>query len=549
MKKWIGIVVLVLVGGAVAFVAFDRLFGAHRLESWIGRIVVGVANSYLVPDISYDEIAYAAPATVDLTKVAFTAPDGTRVIEIDAVKLTLAELPRRGKPIVVKEIVLQHGILNLIKEENGGIRGLSPLMKSKLKNEYAVEGQSKPFKLSDSLRLEKVVLDNVDIRFDNGTGRVLKLDGISIDTEITAETYHAERGWHRLDIGLNRGEALDIRLPGHLNLDTLVAAIDDGDIDLVINDETIHTLPPRLQTLLVDHKASGRFHIDVDGFIPLEHPTSGMAAIDLAIDEFDATKGDFKLPIERLDIQAGLAQGAFSVSRLTATMLDGSIEAKADIPLEDSSAHAVASWKVTQVDLAKLMAAQDPETRSKLAGLLDSEGSVQARIAELPESIDGSGALTIRKGRLLVFKFISRLAEVMNIVTTGSKSANHRADIEFRLTPAGVEIHKSEIVTDFLAARATGLINYKGMMDMEVNAGPLERIQAAIGVIGDVFAEITDRVMTYYMRGPVGDPKITVGVADIGGGNKDTQGSKTVETPPESESKEPGAATDADGSG
>lgn len=538
MKKRIAIVLGVLVLGAVGFVVADRLLGAHRLEAWIGSVVVGVANSYLVPEISYDEIAYTAPGRVDLGGVAFTAPDGTRIIEIASFSLSLAEIPRPGKPLLVERVEIRDGTVNLIQDpETGEIKGLIPLVKPGPSDEFKVEtggGKTREFRLSESLQLREIVLDNIDLRFDDGSGTPLILDDITMASAIAPEVINGQEGWYSLDITMDRGDALSMSVPGHVNLDTLVARVSEGTFRAQLNDETITSLPSALQSLLAEYDASGLLELRFNGMMPLKDPNAGLVAVNLTLEDFHLTQGDYVFPIDSLIVQAGLAEGALSVSRLSADTIGGTVSAEAQVPL--SGEPATAGWTIDALDLAQLMSAQVEDNQRKLAGVLSSSGTFEARIDALPDSIDGAGTMQVRKGRLMRIPGLAELASVMNVITTGEGKPNHRVDVEFEFAPQGVEITKSEILTGFLAARATGVIAYDTTMDLAVNAGPLERLQSALGAFGDVFGKLTDQIMTYNVRGALGNPTVTASVGKRGSPNAtDTADDTSTDDTPDDE--------------
>ena len=98
----------------------------------------------------------------------------------------------------------------------------------------------------------------------------------------------------------------------------------------------------------------------------------------------------------------------------------------------------------------------------------------------------------------------------MNVVISGNMKPNHRVDAEFNFTPGGIEVTKSEVLTGFLAARGVGMIDYRGQLDLIVNAGPLERLQSALGAVGDIFGQLTDQLASYQVRGPITKPEVTV---------------------------------------
>jgi hypothetical protein len=276
--------------------------------------------------------------------------------------------------------------------------------------------------------------------------------------------------------------------------------------------------------------------------VPLKDPLSGLVNAALTLEEFNASGGELKLPVTSLAVEVALGGGIADITSLDAELLGGTIEATASIPLKDPEAPASVQWTVTELDIEQLLTAQE-EAKSKAAGLVSSTGTASLRLGEIPGSIGGDGEVRLRKGRLLFLPGITQLANLMDVAIPGEPGKSDKADAEFSLTPEGVRVDKSEVVTSFLAARATGTVSYGALMDMEVNAGPMERLQAALGQIGDIFGKLTDQLMTYYVRGPLENPKVTTSVVGIGGGKAD------AEAKPASEGEDDPKPAEDDGGG
>src|SRR4051812_35624696 len=109
MGKKLGLMLLALVGlvlvagGVLAALAWWR---PASVQDWVGRQVVAVANAHLVPRLGYAHVEYHAPGEVVLSGVTLTAPDGTRVLDVGGMTITLAEVPHVGQPIVIERISL-----------------------------------------------------------------------------------------------------------------------------------------------------------------------------------------------------------------------------------------------------------------------------------------------------------------------------------------------------------------------------------------------------------------------------------------------------------
>ena len=81
-----------------------------------------------------------------------------------------------------------------------------------------------------------------------------------------------------------------------------------------------------------------------------------------------------------------------------------------------------------------------------------------------------------------------------------------RSSMEIALNSRRVEIDDFILEGDSLGVRGSGEINYDGTVNFRFNAGPLEKMQMQLGVIGDVFGFLTDRLVTYQVTGTWEDP-------------------------------------------
>src|SRR5262245_58455342 len=109
-------------GLVVAGVIFAKVYfgSAREMEKWIGQQIVAIVNTFLVPQLSFDDLRYKAPASVHLKRVALRSPDGTKVLEMNGFGIVLAETPSIGKPVVIEKVVIDRGRINLIRDPKTG---------------------------------------------------------------------------------------------------------------------------------------------------------------------------------------------------------------------------------------------------------------------------------------------------------------------------------------------------------------------------------------------------------------------------------------------
>ena len=494
---------------------------ADRLEDWLGSQIVGIANSYLVPQIAYAELDYQAPGTIQLTGVTFTAPDGTRVLEVGGMIVTLAEVPKIGEPIRIERVELDHPTARLIREigpdGKAGFRGLSPIVKNAPTRDDEVEDN---FKLSTVLRLREVEFIEGSLLYDQGDGSPpMEISGFT--TTVHASPDESEAGWYALDIDSAVGPLANLTLLGQLNLDDFTARIERLQFAGLLTPESIGALPPQLQSLVQQYDARGQIELTASGELPLTDPLAGALTATLGLTEFGVASGDYQLPIESVHAEASLAGGVATLSKATAAMLGGELRANAEARLGETGRPSSASWTIDHLELQQLLRANTKaEGPPRLAGDLVGNGKLTTQLDDPKGAMDGSGELHLRDGRVLVLPGLTQLAEVMKVATTAKDAQdalNHKVDAEFTLGPAGVEFTSSEVTTEFLVARGTGTLGFDGSLDLAVNGGPMEKLQSLLGGLGDAIGSVTDRLVKYRVRGTVAAPEVSVDPLGLGG--------------------------------
>jgi hypothetical protein len=487
--------------------------GDRRLDEWIARQLVGIVNAYLFPRLDFGTLRYEPPLTVRLTGVSLVAPDGTRLLDVQALDIALAEVPRLGRPIRIARLDVTGGRVNLIREHatpdrRAGFKGLSPLFRGD-------HGEVDPnYRLSNVLRLERVTLRDCALRYDPADDSgIMELPGLALDMGISRAADYADAGWYAIALDSGRAPGAVIRARGALNIDTLAMDIHEAALAVDLSPTTIGTLPPPLQELLRRHDARGRLALSASGRLEPESLATGDLQVTIDLDDFNFAAGEFRIPIDRASAGAVLSSGRIDLPAIEVNTLDGRMTIAATIDLVSHARPARARWQAERLDLQSLLRARAPEgSPPRLAGRLGSRGDASAELDRLPETIRGSGIVRIRDGRLILLPGLTQLSRLLNVGSRliGAGELTHRADIEFDLTPDGVRIRSSTVQTEVLAARASGLVTYSGILDLDVNAGPLEKIQSNLGVVGDMFGRITDRLVTYHVTGPLSDPAVRV---------------------------------------
>ncbi len=491
------------------------------LQDYLGRQVVGIVNAYLHPQLGFSTVRYDAPGTLVLTGVTLTAPDGTRVLELERMTLTLAEVPRLGQPIMVERVELESPTVRLVRGPVGadgerGWLGLDPMVKAVPGRDGAVAPE---FRLSNVLRLRHVALRDASVVYDEGDGTPpMVLRGIETALDLVPDEERGEGGWYAVQADTRVGPTAHLELACQVSLDSLVAEIERLVLTAAVAPETMEALPPQVQSLLMERDARGVLEVRAWGRADLNDPFAGPLTAQMTLREFNIAAGRMRLPIDEARAEATVREGVGTLAAFEAVLLDGQAQATGTAQLRDAAMPAALRWTADRLDLNTLLRSQEDRADARLAGRLRGEGTVTLSLDALAESIGGAGSINVENGRLLMVPGITQLADAMNIArgARDSRESNHRASASFDLTPSGINVTASEVVTNFLAARGTGTVGYDGTLDLAVNAGPLERVQSLLGRVGEAIGSVTDRLMKYLVRGTVEEPRVTVAPLGIG---------------------------------
>lgn len=509
------IALLVIVGGgAVVFgpglLRSGGMAALKGLDEWLARQMVAISSAYIVPKIDFKKFEYVPPLTIRMSQVTLTAPDGTRVVEAGTMVVTLAETPGLNKPVVIQNVELDDAMLRLVATPEGGFKGLVPFVKGEnIKDQSKVDENTK---LSNVFQLRKVTLKNGGLLYDAGDGSApMNLTGLNLETGVEPA---GEPGWYKLNIASSRPPQMEMKMDGRINIDTLEADFADLVLKTRLDAGSEGGLPPQVTDLLKQHEVKGDAEIHLSGLVPLKDWKQGNFRASVITKGLNVAAGEYRLPIDLLDLEAALAGGTLNVTKGQVNLCKG------NITLSDTSVNVAqagmpgrATWSVRDFELRELLRiAAAPGETPKMAGRTATDGSVTFNASDALASINGSGTLNVRDGRLVALPIIAQLMETMNLIgkITGKYDLSDKADAEFTLKPNGLNLNKTTIETQVVLARVTGVIAYDGTLDLEANAGPMEKVQGMLGKVGDLIGKATDQLVKYKITGKAGDPKVEV---------------------------------------
>jgi len=170
------------------------------------------------------------------------------------------------------------------------------------------------------------------------------------------------------------------------------------------------------------------------------------------------------------------------------------------------------SVAVDDIDLGKMMA--NFGSTSPRGGIVSLSVELHASTEDPAATVEGNGTVELKDGRNLEPTFSDDLRHAVD-----RDAAPDAAPLEslaqsgsgtFSVHPDRLTFSTFRIMMPAVAARGRGDFFYDGTINFRLNAGPLERLQAVTGLIGEALGMITDRIVTYQVTGTLDEPKLRV---------------------------------------
>jgi hypothetical protein len=485
------------VGGVGPAVTFD-------IEGFVGSQIAGIVNAHLRPTLSFETISYEPPGTVRLRGVSLVSAEGERFVHAEGLRVTLAEVPSRDRPLKIERIVVENGLVRVIGDGRGGFVGLTGIVKGRETDEPIGE----EFRLSNVLVLRRVELRGVGIEYRRTEGdEPLRLDGIRADMDVSPVEEEGP-GWYAIAFSSGRAPGLRLEVAGRVNLDSYDAEIARLNAAVDAGEQTRHTLPSPLAGLMERYEIDGALEASGSASINLRDPLAGRASLAIRGDGMRVALGEYRIPVETLAMDASFGARRLEVAPIAASLLAGTLRGDAAVEVGEANRPATVHWEAERLNLRDLLRAAPREGEPpRLAGRFSGSGEVRAELESPRATLSGSGEVTIEEGRLVMLPGLTQLGDLIGREDP-DRASNHRGRALFTLGPTGITVTESEVVTNSIAARGTGLVGFDRSLDMIVNAGPIEMLQRKLGPLGSILGKLTDRLVKYAVTGTVDDPKV-----------------------------------------
>lgn len=508
-------VIVLALGGFVALV----LTGALGVQDALARRALEIANTYLVPRADYDEFTYLPPSTVEFENFRLVSQEGVEVVRAGRARISFAELPLPDKPLPIETLELEDLRLELVRDtdsEGFAFKGLAPFVR---RDSFASQDRVREdLRLDEAFSIRRLRVINGGLTLDLGEGDPMTVAGLEIDAEVAPESDDNGDTWHTISIGADRAPIFTLNTDARLRLSTLTLEVEKSDLTWDLDGDDYSALPPGIQSRLEAMDARGHLAASTTGTVELQNfPASTLeTAVDLA--DFNLAMGEYRFSVATGTIRGGMESQKLDLfTRLE--LFDGTLEVDPLlIDLSKEGMPVTAAWLARNIRLRQVLRSGGQEEIPRLAGAVSTNGALRTTVEAPRQDVSGSGTLAVREGRLINLPLISRLAANLDSKSVAPGQLKDRADIHFEMTPEGVRIEKATIVSSLVAARGDGVVGYDASLNLELNAGPLEKMQVLLGEVGDVLGAITDRLVTYKVTGEIGDPQVSVQPLGIGGG-------------------------------
>lgn len=529
----LGILVLLLaIGIGTYFVLLVK--GVGGVDDWTVRRVLAIVNSSLEPQFDFERVTLAvgreanddgALYAIRFEGITLTSSDGTEVIRADAMRVSLAEMPTRGEPVVIQSITLDTPEIRLIRESrdggSSGFRGLVPFVKplaTQRDVDPEIEGTTT---LSEVLALRRISVTNAAVVYEDLTRpdlSAMRLADIGFDLLIHPEPSEDGRTLHGLNLNFGRAPILTVTLEGKADLDALTAQIDaltlNADLE---HQDAIAALPPELQSLIAEYEVRGMLSATISGLVDVQNAEHSELLARVTLTDGNIAAGEYRLPIESVTVDAHLSNQIVTAQRLDVRVLGGLMQVQdARAELSAQGRPASAKWSVEGVQLTQALRSGSSETPT-MAGVVSSTGQVSLSLDDPLNTSSGSGSVQVRDGRLVQIPVLTNVLAAADLIgRLQGRDTNFKdtADSRFDIQPGGLQLQSLEIVVPVAKFNGTGLIGFNGAIDLRMRGGAVERVP----ILGDIAGAVTGRLVEYRVTRESGQD-IRVRINPLGIGN------------------------------
>jgi hypothetical protein len=518
------VLLLALAGGAWLLLRAGAA-GEGALERWIGGQLQLIVSGHLNPDLKFETLDYRAPRTVVLTEVQLVADDAgaadgrSAILEAARLRIELDRIPREGEPLVIRQIDVTRPVLRaLMRRDDGGepmgMVGWDNLVRGGDEDQGPSADQAPP-PLSEVFRMRQVNITDGALLFDERDDErpAMELEGFT--TRMTFDP--DEQGWYTFALKTERPPQFAIDAKGRLDLDGFQVELRPGTLRLDLESEQIAALPPAIQQILNAYEARGQLRASIEGLIPLRDWPTTTAELHLELSDAHLAVDRYQLPVQRVAFRATIDDQVLTLGDSSIQTLGGQIVLGGKVHLNQAlSANLSADVQDVRLEQAARLGGEAQGAAGDLAGRVTATASFVGPLSAATTQAGGGGTVHVRDGRLANLPLISGLINQLSSVGKfGGKAQDElighdNADVTFELKGEYADLTHIAMSTPVLALEGTGRIGFDQSLYLNVKAGPIKKLEQAIGVFGKGLGQLTENIIRYRVTGTLGEPRVTV---------------------------------------
>ena len=475
------------------------------IRFWLFQFIMTASGDLLGPQLHFTNLQYHFPFTVVLQAPELTSEEESFLMA-RRMRLTLERLPISGEPIQFSEIVFIRPAIRVIWKEDGTLVGLNGgFIKSIEGEQYTKAFSTAP---SDFLRIRRIDIEQGSVRLEPINEPPILINDIT--TWLDAQPDSSAPGQYRIDLAIDRAPALVSDLGATLDIDKGVLDIQSFNAEMVVDPDEADKLPDDLRRIFDEYQVAGDMRLRAEGQMTFGSYDDMDLVIEVQLEDGTATFDEFQFPVPRLEGDFQIRDGVVDLESMIVTLEhDGHVSLSGHLHLVEGMPFDV-FVDMNRVQLGGVLRRIRPDLPS-YTGLMSLQGSVESQVDDVIGHLSGHGVFSLSQGDLFNVPIVHGIEHAVFEGTEMESEeqwprGHDRSSMEIALNPHRIEIDDFILEGDVLGVRGSGEISYDGSVNFRFNAGPLEKMQMQLGVIGDVFGFLTDRLVTYQVTGTWEDP-------------------------------------------
>lgn len=256
---------IVLIATLIAILGIAYLAIPPLVEPILAKKLQAMVAERLHAELAIGDLDYRIPYTVHVHTARLILRDHDDVpalLSIDKLDLTLAEIPRHGKPLVIRGLYIHHPKVSMVRAPTGELIGHDIVIKEPPK-------EHPRHKLSEMFELRKVRIDDGEINFEDRTRPgepAMAWTGISTNLDITPK----DKALYDYHFVVNNDPLFTLDAAGAMQIDDLKLHMNKLAMHAAVASAQSKTpLPATVQRVVDKFKIKGELSLDGNGTLPL----------------------------------------------------------------------------------------------------------------------------------------------------------------------------------------------------------------------------------------------------------------------------------------